>query len=950
MIRVQKIIFISIFFFQLSIAHAQNFLIDNPYVINYSKIDYRGGIENWDIITTTDGYVYFANNEGLLKYDGTNWTRYNLPNKTIVRSIALDTSTQRIYVGGQDEVGYFFSNFKGELVYQSIKDKLPPSYSSIEDVWEIQMAEKNVLFRSVNKIFSFDGKVIKTLDMKSLSVNFMKYVDGVIYFGDPDRGLFKSENKITTFLQGSEIFKGNRIFEIIKISKNKLLYITEKKGIYVYDNKSFKPFLKSNNLNDAILSSGVMVNNNLLAIGSVLQGIIFTDTLGNYKFSLSKNQGLQTNSIITLAVDNNKNLWAGTTNGIDQILINSPYRIIYPDSELQGGVYAVKLFHDKLYVGTNNGLFYTEWPKENEAHATSVFRKVACSSGQVWALDVIKGELFMGHNNGAFQIIDGKALKISQDYIGTWRFIDLPDENKMMTGTYSGFQLYKKEGRLWKYEKVVDGFKESARIISKDKFNNIWVSHPYRGVYKIMLNDDYSAVKGIKNYGKADGLPSDMANYVTKLKEDIYVSGEIGIYIYNTTNDKFSFEKRLSELIGTGTNTRRLFQENNKAIWYVNENECGAILVDDSPLSKKIQKLSTPFLNGKLIGGFENIYSPDDNHVFVCTDKGLILINLEKLKVKQPLKIRFNEVLSSSDGQIIYGGHHKIHPAENVFQYDQNNITISFGTNQVDLTSPVFYSFKVEGLSNKWSEWSSINKKELSNLRPGKYAFKVKANSGFNNLSEELVFKFRIKDPWYSSKMAKIAYLFIFGFGLFVLIRMMDKRHEIEKSQLKNDREESEAKVKELINEKFQTEIDFKNKELALSTMHIVQKNETLAKLREELDHAVKQTKDSEARTNIKKVIGILSDDQRLEDDWESFALHFDQVHTDFLRRLKEKYPQLSPKDLKLCAYLRMNLTTKDIAPLLNISVRGVEISRYRLRKKMNIGAEINLNDFMMQF
>ena len=132
--------------------------------------------------------------------------------------------------------------------------------------------------------------------------------------------------------------------------------------------------------------------------------------------------------------------------------------------------------------------------------------------------------------------------------------------------------------------------------------------------------------------------------------------------------------------------------------------------------------------------------------------------------------------------------------------------------------------------------------------------------------------------------------------------------------------------------------------------MHIVQKNETLAKLREELDHAVKQTRDSEARTNIKKVIGILSDDQRLEDDWESFALHFDQVHTDFLRRLKEKFPQLSPKDLKLCAYLRMNLTTKDIAPLLNISVRGVEISRYRLRKKMNIGAEINLNDFMMQF
>jgi FixJ family two-component response regulator len=87
-----------------------------------------------------------------------------------------------------------------------------------------------------------------------------------------------------------------------------------------------------------------------------------------------------------------------------------------------------------------------------------------------------------------------------------------------------------------------------------------------------------------------------------------------------------------------------------------------------------------------------------------------------------------------------------------------------------------------------------------------------------------------------------------------------------------------------------------------------------------------------------------------LEDDWESFARHFDQVHTDFIKRLKEKYPQLSPKDLKLCAYLRMNLVSKEIAPLLNISVRGVEISRYRLRKKMQLHAEVNLTDYMIHF
>ena len=91
-------------------------------------------------------------------------------------------------------------------------------------------------------------------------------------------------------------------------------------------------------------------------------------------------------------------------------------------------------------------------------------------------------------------------------------------------------------------------------------------------------------------------------------------------------------------------------------------------------------------------------------------------------------------------------------------------------------------------------------------------------------------------------------------------------------------------------------------------------------------------------------------DDDRLEQDWESFSSHFDQVHSDFLKRLKAKYPQISPKDLKMAAYLRLNLSTKEIAPLLNISIRGVEISRYRLRKKLELDTTVNLSEYMMEF
>ena len=89
--------------------------------------------------------------------------------------------------------------------------------------------------------------------------------------------------------------------------------------------------------------------------------------------------------------------------------------------------------------------------------------------------------------------------------------------------------------------------------------------------------------------------------------------------------------------------------------------------------------------------------------------------------------------------------------------------------------------------------------------------------------------------------------------------------------------------------------------------------------------------------------------DERLDADWEQFARHFDQVHSHFLKKVRQHYPQLTVKDHRLCAYLRMNLSSKEMASLMNISVRSVEVARYRLRKKLALESEVNLVEFMLQ-
>jgi DNA-binding CsgD family transcriptional regulator len=131
--------------------------------------------------------------------------------------------------------------------------------------------------------------------------------------------------------------------------------------------------------------------------------------------------------------------------------------------------------------------------------------------------------------------------------------------------------------------------------------------------------------------------------------------------------------------------------------------------------------------------------------------------------------------------------------------------------------------------------------------------------------------------------------------------------------------------------------------------MHLVQKSEILQKIKSEIQNIAKASKDTATAKQLRTVVRKISTDERLDEDWQYFARHFDQVHGQFLQRLREKYPQLTPKDHRLCAYLRMNLASKEIAPLMNISVRSVEVARYRLRKKLKIDNEVNLVEFMME-
>ncbi|MGB8195014.1 MAG: triple tyrosine motif-containing protein, partial [Chitinophagaceae bacterium] len=289
-----------------------------------------------------------------------------------------------------------------------------------------------------------------------------------------------------------------------------------------------------------------------------------------------------------------------------------------------------------------------------------------------------------------------------------------------------------------------------------------------------------------------------------------------------------------------------------------------------------------------------------------------------------------------------------------------NSFHFGFAAPVYGQQSNIEYSYILEGFEDKWADFSKKTEKEYTNIPAGDYTFKIKARNNLGNESAVSSYSFTVLPPWYQTYWALALYVALLAFCGYLLYRAQKKkfraqqqRHEEEQKRLQYlhqlEMEKAEKELIALRNAKLEAEIQHKTTELASTAMHLVQKGELLGKVKDQMLRLKKGNENGKDSDEFKKLIRAISDEDKMDEQWEHFAMHFDKVHSDFLVMLKAKYPKMSANELKLCAYLRMNLTTKEIAQLMNISVRGVEISRYRLRKKLQVPTEVNLFDFLLE-
>ena len=152
-------------------------------------------------------------------------------------------------------------------------------------------------------------------------------------------------------------------------------------------------------------------------------------------------------------------------------------------------------------------------------------------------------------------------------------------------------------------------------------------------------------------------------------------------------------------------------------------------------------------------------------------------------------------------------------------------------------------------------------------------------------------------------------------------------------------------KRNKLEKEKVDAELAFKRKELTTHALHLAKKNEVLEGLKQ---RAQELKENEQSQTGYQQLIRTINFDLQDDNNWENFSRYFEEVHKDFNRNLKTKYPQVTSNELRLLALLKMNLSSKEIANILNISPEGIKKARYRLRKKLDITTEDSLQDLVL--
>jgi len=903
-----------------------------PPIQSFTPQDYQAANQNWMIDGSTSNEILFSNSEGLLIFDGTRWNTYSSPNGTIIRSVK--NTGDLIYTGSHSDFGFWKKSINGNLYYTSLVKKLNLNIEEDEEFWNILTLDNWIIFQSLHRFIFLDNNTneIKYLKIDG-TIQFSIVLDNEIYFSS-ESGFFKLLNGQPELLINNSIISSN-VINVFN-QNDGLLLLSSRDGFYTLSNDGYvskkKSYLDSN-VNFSIFSS-LKLNDDSFVLGTIGQGIVLLNSDLQFNSKIDKSKGLINNTVLSIFQDFESNIWLGLDNGISVINSKSPFKIFNDDNGTLGTVYASRVYKEHFYLGTNQGLFFKKH-KSNEP-----FKFIENTTGQVWSLEEIDGYLFCGHDQGTFVINKGFANKIEGTF-GSWTFRKKIDgSSDIIEGSYEGLSVLSLDNNNWVLKNKLSGFDISSRFFELSNNGKIIVSHGYKGVYKLTVNSEFTE---IIDYELDSNAVKGGNTSLGKFDNNIYYNFIDGVMKYNSISNEFSRDTLLSNLSKKDLFYGIIRNDLDGKLWLFSENYIHYVYKDLVTGNKKVNSLV--FSNELRRTVFENISKIESSTYILGTNNGYISLDLDNYTISPP-EIKINRIetfkLNEPPNSINFNELTQL-------SYDLNNLNFYVSVPNYQKFQPITFEYTLEGYLTDWISTEETSLIAFNNLIPGDYEFKIKAKIGDLYSQNIETFSFTVERPWYQSNFMIANYFLVFAILFFFFNRSYEKYYREKEEKMirinKNKMELVEFERKQALmaveNTKLQTDIESKNRELAVSTMSMIKKNQFLSKIKSDL-------KKTDSSDKIYSVVKMIDRNLNNKDDWKFFEEAFNNADKDFLKKVKSTHPSLTNNDLRLCAYLRLNLSSKDIAPLLNISLSSVEIKRYRLRKKMKLSHGEGLTEHLL--
>ncbi|MCI1778343.1 MAG: hypothetical protein LKI53_00105 [Bacteroidales bacterium] len=919
-----------------------------PNIINFGRSDYGAANKNWSIAQDGMKRIYVANDMGLLEFDGIKWSLYTTPNKSVIRSVAV-YSDSLIFTGNYEDFGRWDRDKAGQLHYTSLASTIKEDIPKNCDFWKTFITRDGVIFQSFSKIYKYDFHSVNIYPSNSSGFLFFSRINGKFWAQKIRDGLYEIDEGRYKEIKGSgKIFTNTDVRVILDLGKGEVLLGTALHGLYKYSNGKFKQFNEklSSIMERDELNCAIKLADDKIVFGTIGNGLYMTNRSGEIESHISIASGLMNNTILSLLKNDAGDIWAGMDNGIAFLNYSSNMEYYTGKKWNYGAVYSAILWQDKLIIGTNQGVFYSAWNASHISDTIPAFRTVPGTEGQTWNFHIAGDELYCCHNRGLLKIT-GNFRSIAVPGINTGIYdmtnADMNGKEVSLLATYSGIYIKKNNEDSFS---LIKGTNEPFIKIKVDHLQNIWAEDPMKGIYRCRLTDDLQSVESMHYFGGPGGYPASFKLKLFMIGGRAVLLGDNRFYTYNDIKDTLERDDILNSCFKKILNPIR-------NIIHISQYEFLAI--SDREIYKfyyngyKAEILGSGNIDksSNLVYNYENAAILNDTTYLLFLDNGFLIKRYGEKKDKgtiisenTPARPYIKGITATNGKRTIY-----FSSSDQNIEIPHSFKKISFQYAAINMfASDIYFRYKVKGLSDAWSEPGRNGITNLERISAGNYEFILGTIDETGKTEQAESVKFRIESPWYETFYAFL----IFTFVLFIIIAegFLIFRKRYRTKYLRS------LRYKEIIdlrkeNKDLTDEIDDKNAEIYSQSSAIIKRDEILTKVKSMLSSELPLGSRPVIKI-VRKVNSYIEENLNSDKDWNLFLIKFNQQNDGFFTMLKGKYPDLSSNDLKLCACLKLNMNSKDIASFMNLSVRAIENGRYRLRKKIGLSQRQNLNEFIM--